>query len=43
MIILGGETIPKGARNLQGYSEGTRTHIHMLGFTVFSQELEMGN
>jgi hypothetical protein len=33
------ETLPKGARNLQGYSMGTLEHIPPFGFTGFDRNL----
>jgi hypothetical protein len=37
MPILGGETLPKGARNLQRCSRDTKEHIPPLGFTGISR------
>jgi hypothetical protein len=33
------ETLPKGARNLQGYSRDTKEHIPPLGFTGIDKNL----
>jgi hypothetical protein len=41
-VNLGCETLPKGARNLQGYSMGTLEHIPPFGFTGFDRNLELG-
>jgi hypothetical protein len=43
MVDLRIETLPKGARNLQGYSIDHYTHSQPLGFTVFGMDLKFNN